>query len=49
MGLRLRRSASFTPDHPALLEVPSPAALKAEANVLVMGADSVGKSGRKGP
>ncbi|EOA93477.1 Ras-related and estrogen-regulated growth inhibitor-like protein [Anas platyrhynchos] len=24
MGLRLRRSASFTPDHPALLEVPGP-------------------------
>uniref|UniRef100_A0A8B9QT32 small monomeric GTPase n=1 Tax=Anas platyrhynchos TaxID=8839 RepID=A0A8B9QT32_ANAPL len=24
MGLRLRRSASFTPDHPALLEVPRP-------------------------
>ncbi|XP_067161639.1 ras-related and estrogen-regulated growth inhibitor-like protein isoform X2 [Apteryx mantelli] len=46
MGLRLplRRSASFTPDHPALLEVPGPAALKMEANVLVMGADNVGKS-----
>ncbi|XP_052527774.1 ras-related and estrogen-regulated growth inhibitor-like protein isoform X1 [Tympanuchus pallidicinctus] len=44
MGLRLRRSASFTPEHPALLELPSPVALRAEANVLVMGADSVGKS-----
>ncbi|OXB79397.1 UNVERIFIED_CONTAM: hypothetical protein H355_007606 [Colinus virginianus] len=44
MGLRLRRSASFTPEHPALLELPGPAALRAEANVLVMGADSVGKS-----
>lgn len=47
MGLRLplRRSTSFTPDHPALMEVPGPAALKMEANVLVMGADNVGKSG----
>ncbi|XP_040456628.1 uncharacterized protein LOC121091247 isoform X1 [Falco naumanni] len=46
MGLRLplRRSASFTPGHPALAEPPGPAALRAEANVLVMGADSVGKS-----
>ncbi|XP_074773018.1 ras-related and estrogen-regulated growth inhibitor-like protein isoform X1 [Athene noctua] len=46
MGLRLplRRSASFTPDHPALMEVPGPPALKMEANVLVMGAGSVGKS-----
>lgn len=47
MGLRLRRSASFTPEHPALLELPSPVALRAEANVLVMGADSVGKSGEE--
>lgn len=47
MGLRLplRRSTSFTPDHPALMEVPGPTALKMEANVLVMGADNVGKSG----
>lgn len=47
MGLRLplRRSTSFTPDHPALMEVPGPTALKVEANVLVMGADNVGKSG----
>ncbi|XP_021263232.1 ras-related and estrogen-regulated growth inhibitor-like protein [Numida meleagris] len=44
MGLRLRRSASFTPEHPALLELPGPAALRAEASVLVMGVDSVGKS-----
>ncbi|XP_027544552.1 ras-related and estrogen-regulated growth inhibitor-like protein [Neopelma chrysocephalum] len=46
MGLRLplRRSTSFTPDHPALMEVPGPTALKMEANVLVMGADNVGKS-----
>ncbi|XP_069654549.1 ras-related and estrogen-regulated growth inhibitor-like protein isoform X2 [Haliaeetus albicilla] len=46
MGLRLplRRSASFTPDHPALMEMPGPTALKMEANVLVMGADNVGKS-----
>lgn len=48
MGLRLplRRSASFTPDHPALMEVPGPTALKMEANVLIMGADNVGKSGK---
>ncbi|XP_005051864.1 PREDICTED: ras-related and estrogen-regulated growth inhibitor-like protein isoform X1 [Ficedula albicollis] len=46
MGLRLplRRSTSFTPDHPALMELPGPTALKMEANVLVMGADNVGKS-----
>ncbi|XP_072201487.1 ras-related and estrogen-regulated growth inhibitor-like protein isoform X1 [Excalfactoria chinensis] len=44
MRLRLRRSASFTPEHPALLELPCPTALRTEANVLVMGADSVGKS-----
>lgn len=48
MGLRLplRRSASFTPDHPALMEMPGPTTLKMEANVLVMGADNVGKSGK---
>uniref|UniRef100_A0A8V5GXB1 small monomeric GTPase n=1 Tax=Melopsittacus undulatus TaxID=13146 RepID=A0A8V5GXB1_MELUD len=46
MGLRLplRRSTSFTPDHPALMEMPGPTALKLEANVLIMGADNVGKS-----
>ncbi|KAM6257624.1 ras-like protein family member 11B isoform 2-T2 [Porphyrio hochstetteri] len=44
LRLPLRRSASFTPEHPALTELPGPAALKVEANVLVMGADNVGKS-----
>ncbi|XP_075287833.1 ras-related and estrogen-regulated growth inhibitor-like protein isoform X2 [Opisthocomus hoazin] len=46
MGLRLplHRSASFTPDHAALLEIPGPTTLKTEVNVLVMGADNVGKS-----
>ncbi|KAG6930351.1 ras-related and estrogen-regulated growth inhibitor-like protein, partial [Chelydra serpentina] len=44
LRIPLRRSASFTPDHQPLMEVSSPTALKMEANVLVMGADSVGKS-----
>ncbi|CAM2099043.1 ras-related and estrogen-regulated growth inhibitor-like protein [Caretta caretta] len=44
LRIPLRRSASFTPDHQPLMEVSSPTALKMEANMLVMGANSVGKS-----
>uniref|UniRef100_A0A8D0GZ42 small monomeric GTPase n=1 Tax=Sphenodon punctatus TaxID=8508 RepID=A0A8D0GZ42_SPHPU len=44
LRIPLRRSASFTPDHRPVVEVPSPATLKMEANVLVTGADRVGKS-----
>lgn len=46
LRIPLRRSASFTPDHQPLMEVSSPTALKMEANMLVMGANSVGKSGK---
>ncbi|XP_065415380.1 ras-related and estrogen-regulated growth inhibitor-like protein isoform X1 [Chrysemys picta bellii] len=45
LRIPLRRSASFTPDHQPLMEMSNPTTLKMEANVLVLGADSVGKSG----
>lgn len=45
LRIPLRRSASFTPDPQSLVEVPSPAMQRMEANVLVLGADRVGKSG----
>ncbi|XP_019359624.1 PREDICTED: ras-related and estrogen-regulated growth inhibitor-like protein [Gavialis gangeticus] len=44
LRIPLRRSASFTPDPQPLVEVPSPAMQRMEANVLVLGADHVGKS-----
>nr|XP_056722097.1 ras-related and estrogen-regulated growth inhibitor-like protein [Euleptes europaea] len=44
LRIPLRRSASFTPDHQPAAEVPTPAPLKMEVNVVVLGGDSVGKS-----
>ncbi|XP_061451602.1 ras-related and estrogen-regulated growth inhibitor-like protein isoform X2 [Rhineura floridana] len=44
LRIPLRRSASFTPDHQPVVEVPTPTPQKMEANVVVLGADSVGKS-----
>ncbi|XP_074141326.1 ras-related and estrogen-regulated growth inhibitor-like protein [Sminthopsis crassicaudata] len=40
----LRRSASFTLECRTLFEIPDPTILTMEANVLVMGAENVGKS-----
>ncbi|XP_078539335.1 ras-related and estrogen-regulated growth inhibitor-like protein isoform X1 [Lissotriton helveticus] len=47
LRIPLRRSVSLNPEHqppPGPAEMTGPAPLKMEANVLVMGADSVGKS-----
>ncbi|XP_020637353.1 ras-related and estrogen-regulated growth inhibitor-like protein [Pogona vitticeps] len=45
LRIPLRRSASFTPDHhQAGAEASPPGPLKMEANVVVLGADRVGKS-----
>ncbi|XP_054858654.1 ras-related and estrogen-regulated growth inhibitor-like protein [Eublepharis macularius] len=44
LRIPLRRSASFTPDHQPGVEVPTSTPLKMEANVVVLGGDSVGKS-----
>ncbi|XP_062819144.1 ras-related and estrogen-regulated growth inhibitor-like protein isoform X2 [Anolis carolinensis] len=45
LRIPLRRSASFTPDHHSAGETPPAAPLKVEANVVVLGAGQVGKSG----
>ncbi|KAF7241555.1 Ras-related and estrogen-regulated growth inhibitor-like protein [Varanus komodoensis] len=44
LRIPLRRSASFTPDPQPAAEGPLPTPLKMEANVVVLGADGVGKS-----
>ncbi|XP_070619674.1 ras-related and estrogen-regulated growth inhibitor-like protein [Erythrolamprus reginae] len=44
LRIPLRRSASFTPDHQPGAEVSPSAPVKMEANVVILGADSVGKS-----
>ncbi|XP_034959562.1 ras-related and estrogen-regulated growth inhibitor-like protein [Zootoca vivipara] len=44
LRIPLRRSASYTPDHQSGVEAPTSSPLKVEANVVVLGADSVGKS-----
>lgn len=46
LRIPLRRSASFTPDHQPGAEVSTSTPVKMEANVVVLGADSVGKSGK---
>ncbi|XP_062998636.1 ras-related and estrogen-regulated growth inhibitor-like protein [Elgaria multicarinata webbii] len=44
LRIPLRRSASFTPDHQPVVEGSIPTPLKMEANIVVLGADQVGKS-----